>query len=396
MARIRMDTAEATRVAGQCLDKADALLQQMEHLRTSLDSLASSWSGRSYNRISPQFDAVVQQGAQIAEQLRALGEDLQRIATALEIADAGGTAALLAPLLTKLKERFARWLPSPSPPSDSELPDAPKNAQELFHTLQSMKEPIGLYKIGDNEYVVLIQGTKTGGGGRNWASAIQEALGIPTPYERKVREMIRQNIPKGATVHLVGYSQGGYVANEIADNQGILHDYHVGSVTTYGSPAARRPTKGVTYHHYAGKWDIVPALNRSVAHSLLSPTPGILEGSLLPDLLSLPAQLHMKIVSTPGPGLKHHHTSYGESPELAHEGLPFQPQTWETISTADTQATGGLSRPWQEKNWMGVTSRLFAYTSASQSMSIVDILPDSLYPTVDAARDKINDFIGQL
>ncbi len=123
---------------------------------------------------------------------------------------------------------------------------------------------IQIYQIGKDEYVVVIQGTEIdlnkSNLNNNWGSAVTTGFGLPSEYQRQVEDAIRKNIPPGATIHMTGHSQGGIVANNLANDSDVYGNYHVASVTTFGSPVSAPETAEVKYVRIATDGDIVPNL----------------------------------------------------------------------------------------------------------------------------------------
>lgn len=123
---------------------------------------------------------------------------------------------------------------------------------------------------GEKDYIVLIKGTNGNlmdisnyfQDENGWGNNISAFLGLQTGYEETVLRLIKNNISEGATLHLVGHSQGGIIANNsVADLMEM--GYYVDSVTTFGGPPP--PTynqpDSVKCSYYAAKKDDVPQLS---------------------------------------------------------------------------------------------------------------------------------------
>ena len=103
---------------------------------------------------------------------------------------------------------------------------------------------------GVTRYIVYIAGTDAAEG-QTLVSNVPAAMGIPDASQL---EALRSMIPDGAEVMLVGYSQGGMDAQNIA----MQHDngFIVTQVVTFGSPA--RADLGVPAVHLQAKGDHIP------------------------------------------------------------------------------------------------------------------------------------------
>ncbi|MGW7417209.1 hypothetical protein [Streptomyces sp. NPDC054863] len=102
--------------------------------------------------------------------------------------------------------------------------------------------------------------------------AIDSVAGADTAYSRAVRKALRQVIPSGAEVALVGHSQGGVTAMNLAGHPDFNALYTVTHVVAIGSPIdQKRPADPRTkVFSLVNEHDIVPSLE---GRSAVSPYP---------------------------------------------------------------------------------------------------------------------------
>ncbi|MEW5808611.1 MAG: hypothetical protein AB1925_04080 [Actinomycetota bacterium] len=103
---------------------------------------------------------------------------------------------------------------------------------------------------GVTRYIVYIAGTDAADG-QTLASNVPAAMGIPDADQLKA---LKRMIPDGAEVMLVGYSQGGMDAQNIAMQQD--NGFKVTQIVTFGSPA--RADLDVPAVHLQAKGDHIP------------------------------------------------------------------------------------------------------------------------------------------
>lgn len=149
-----------------------------------------------------------------------------------------------------------------SPMQGLALPSLPQNMAELMEQLDKQSERVQIVRIGPDEYLVLVKGTMLQRHKyQDLTGAIQGGKDIPGDYERYVLDMLRAHIPEGANIHFAGHSLGGITANNLADNQDLLDDYNVKTVTTFGAPVSARETPDVVYTRFRNATDPVPTFD---------------------------------------------------------------------------------------------------------------------------------------
>ncbi len=405
MTKIQINTQQVRYTARQLLSDAARLFdlsQELEHAIGSLDTWA--WDGRSRARAAPLLNRVRPESAHAAERLGELGRKLMRVADVFEQED--NTAA------RNLDEML--WVDFAATGSSSKHPKL-DNMQDLYKQVKEVDDntPIKIIRIGDGEYLILLEGTQMGQGGHNWGSAIQAGLGMSSTYERQVREYIEKHVPKGAEIHFAGHSQGGIVANSIADNQGFIDRYGITSVTTFGSPtnAHQNQDQGIDYYTYAAEGDIVPMLDRDV---LSLQSLGIFS-MLGAGYLSSKSQTNVS-----GGNFKNSdgnfdpfapHGYYSNAPELLGEKVPFGEITeWHEVGSYKVEALDGMSYAWQNlesDNWFNKASGgidLVFESGKNLTLASVDVgietisgaFPEPIRDGIDRYTDYAYDYIAEL
>ena len=188
-------------------------------------------------------------------------------------------------------------------------------------------KPIRIVQIGKNDYVCLIAGTdadKDGSLGLNgWYNAVVGGLNIQTEYVKKVKNtLLHSGIPKGANVHLVGHSQGGYVANYLAIVEPDVYEhYNLSSVTAFATPGivpVNREIGKENYHTYITHNDPLRAHEGLYNLSITGHLPNMVDPDIIPGNLGAYGSKPFDNL------LKHGHTTYHTSLELSNESLPFE------------------------------------------------------------------------
>ena len=133
----------------------------------------------------------------------------------------------------------------------------PNNLIDVFKSQTDKNQAISIYGK-DNTKMVAIRGLEpsTMAQPNNIISAITDLAGGGI-YTYTVKSMIMNNVEPGSSIHLVGVSQGGIVANNLANDKEITSNYKVKSVVTIGSPIIGKSNSGVPTKHYSISNDIV-------------------------------------------------------------------------------------------------------------------------------------------
>ncbi|CAN5645614.1 hypothetical protein BH11ACT8_BH11ACT8_36140 [soil metagenome] len=121
---------------------------------------------------------------------------------------------------------------------------------------------------GPPSYVVAIPGTERWGPdagpvGRDLSANLNLVAGTPTAAAESVqRAMDAAGIPAGSPVLLVGHSQGGIIAGQLASDPAFVQRYGVTDVLTYGAPIDHLDlAPGVQALQVQHRFDVVPRLD---------------------------------------------------------------------------------------------------------------------------------------
>jgi uncharacterized protein YukE len=236
--------------------------------------------------------------------------DLQNIATVFEQADDGDVIS------SKLDKNYM------------------KNARQLAGGVDKYyaenAPDVEIVRIGENEYIILLPGTKGGQNWNNWGGAITTGMGVETPFERQINDLILKSIPPGATIHFAGHSQGGILAQNLVEHQAndLLKGYSIGSVTTYGSPESAYKVEGVAYSNYELIGDPVSLFDQNMMNPVGLPIIigaglGFMGGNEILGMNAFePHGLYKQVI--------------------AQDNLPFQISEWTVVGSdyADSATTG--------------------------------------------------------
>ena len=89
-------------------------------------------------------------------------------------------------------------------------------------------------------YLVCIAGTEIIGGHANNADAdLMSGFNLPNQYEREVRRIIEENIPKGSNLMITGHSLGGMIAQQVCADSQLKEDYNILYTIAFGSPVVK-------------------------------------------------------------------------------------------------------------------------------------------------------------
>ncbi|RME12302.1 MAG: hypothetical protein D6802_04610 [Ardenticatenia bacterium] len=126
-------------------------------------------------------------------------------------------------------------------------PNAPKNTQGLYKMFVEMgkkKEMLKVVRVNKNEFVILLGGTDPWNP-KSVVSARDSVYADESGLEKFLKENLPKKIPKGATLHFAGYSQGGYVALDLVNDKWFANSgFKRGQVVTFGAiPDALQQTR---------------------------------------------------------------------------------------------------------------------------------------------------------
>jgi WXG100 family type VII secretion target len=322
---------------------------QVQHrLRRNWGRLDSGWQSYTRGSVDGHYRKAMREVDRMAAMLEQMGQALHKTADLIEEADQAAVG-LFGEMSAPEKESPSDEAPyddappvppSPKPPlvDKSALFDKssagkdgepwPTNMQDLARRVMTLdyEHPIEIVQIGANEYVILFRGTVLKPGApHNWAAALQSGLGQPGDYELQARDLILQHVPEGATLHFAGHSQGGIVANNLADNQDFLDRYDLATVTTFGAPQSSMMNPDVDYYRYAAIGDPTPAANRFALVAGPLGLPVVLGAARLAEL----NQTQVYSGEYDPHNIGDAHASYKYAPGLAQAPLPFTVTQWD-------------------------------------------------------------------
>ncbi|MFV8228602.1 hypothetical protein [Mycolicibacterium fortuitum] len=238
------DVDQLRKLARQLDASADTLRSAAKSLG-SLTSDVSGWRGVDADRFRSDWSGVSIPAVNgTVDALRRGAEMIRRNADEQEQASAGGSRGFSGTGLL-------------CTPTDTR--SAPTGLSGLWSELNAISNEDGSagYRlqrvVGDDgvtRYIVYIGGTSASEGQHPGAN-IPAANGIP---DGKQLAALRRMIPDGAEVMLVGYSQGGMDAQNIAAQKG--NGFNVTQIVTYGSPV--RPDLDIPAVHLQADGDGVP------------------------------------------------------------------------------------------------------------------------------------------
>ena len=244
MAIAGADIAELRNAANQLDNGAQNLASSLNHLNhlvsnptqwrgPDAERFRSAWTNVSMKAISSAVETL-QRGAQ---ELRRNADEQDSASSAAGGAASGGAIASAAP-------------PHPAPTGLHGLWDG-------IHAIPKVHDAAG-YRIqevlcedGTTRYIVYIAGTDAADG-QSKISNVAAAVGVP---DDKQLDALKRLIPDGAEVMLVGYSQGGMDAQNIAMQKD--NGFNITQVVTFGSPA--RADLDVPAVHLQAHGDPIPA-----------------------------------------------------------------------------------------------------------------------------------------
>lgn len=155
--------------------------------------------------------------------------------------------------------------------------DLPALMQSVTDSYQVGKDPaaaggdVRITRVDNGSgqaYVVSIPGTETwtpkaGAEPRDLSANLGLVAGDPTAAAQSVRAaMDAAGIPPGSPVMLVGHSQGGIIAGQLASDPAFVRQYGVTNVLTYGAPIDHMQlAPGVQALQVQHRFDVVPRLD---------------------------------------------------------------------------------------------------------------------------------------
>lgn len=241
---------------GRFLQQKGLALQQMA---TAIDSKvrSSSWTGPDADRFRgdwwPRHRAEI---AATAREIDGLGQSAlnnaaeQRRASGAEgtlspIGSSGGTS----PVCT-VPDNISARIPNGSHSRTS----------EYLSEIQNLRPGEMAYRrVSDGpppRYIVMLRGLDLMGNGPNDPlNTIQDGIGMDSEYQRNIRQMLSR-LPADAEIGIIGHSQGGIAAVEVAQGDNRIKD-----ILTLGSPVDEHPLrKGVNHLSIVNSADPVPRL----------------------------------------------------------------------------------------------------------------------------------------
>ena len=110
-------------------------------------------------------------------------------------------------------------------------------------------------------YLILLDGLcPTLKNPNNLAAVLLSSMNLSTVYLRRLKAMVEENVPAGSKLVLYGYSLGGMIAQQLADDKDIKADYEIIHTITAGAPKVLTLTPEGGFSRLALIGDIVPYL----------------------------------------------------------------------------------------------------------------------------------------
>ncbi|HEU4322275.1 MAG TPA: hypothetical protein VFS21_03915 [Roseiflexaceae bacterium] len=204
---------------------------------------------------------------------------------------------------------------------------APQNMGEIYDAMRSGGREIKIYQLSGGGLVMLLDGSDPvdfKGINNLWKNAFLSRFDIKSTY-RTASELVIEQLGKsfaGSDIHLVGYSQGGLIAQNLSARPKLFEEngLNLVSCSTYGTP------------------DMMPwNRNRKVDYSRNFDATGDLVSNLgIPsDWLFLPGMLTVAPAMLAA-GIYTHVTAYGDKDtdirqEMESTATPYQSETWTLV-----------------------------------------------------------------
>lgn len=248
---------------GRFLKQNGEALQQMA---TAIDSRvrSSSWTGPDADRFGgdwwPKHRAQI---AATAREIDGLGQSaLNNAAEQQRASGAGGALSPaggsggVAPVCT-VPDNISARIPNGSHAATSEY---------LSEIQRLSPGEMAYRRVSDGpppRYIVMLRGVDLKSNGPNDPlNVVQDGIGMDSEYQRQIREMLSR-LPADAEIGVIGHSQGGIAAVEVAQG-----DHRIKDILTLGSPVDEHPIrKGVNHLSIVNSADYVPKLEPSAVLS---------------------------------------------------------------------------------------------------------------------------------
>lgn len=322
MPTIHMETEQVRSIARQLERTADQIQSEVEQVAQRVRGIP--WQSPARESYIADMEALRRKIQATAQQALVLSTRVQR-----EVNEWEQVAASFGAVGARVANRMSAGSPV-SPPAERHK--KPENMRLLAELVMDGSDPIRIYEIGPNEYLVVIQGTDANNpnASNNWGSAVSTGLGLSSNFQDQVR-LALLGLPAGAIVHMAGHSQGGIVAQNLAGDRQVAKRVNVNSVTTFGSPYSAKEVDGVNYNRYAAEGDVVPYLEGRDLLTTILLTPFI--GGPKAALVTLTNRYSQTTI--PGnfsDGIFAPHFEYSKSPALekiSGSGMPFEIKAWD-------------------------------------------------------------------
>jgi len=271
------NTDQLRAVARQMRGTADLILSGSGALAREMDSFAATWSGSARDRGMARWETIHPRYQPDAERLTRFAKEIDALADRLDEAArvfGDGTNPIQAAI--NGIHSVMDWLKGDSP-HEKRKEDKPDNLLDLYrimHKENDDSKKIKVFEVGENNYVITLDGTDPSDkwtGANSLVNGFLGVGGLDSSYTRQLRETLMR-LPPGANVNLFGYSQGGIVAHNTVDDSNFMESLngrgvHIDSVNSVGSPPPLKHVPGITYREFdAPTGDPVTNLAPTVIH----------------------------------------------------------------------------------------------------------------------------------
>lgn len=384
---IHMEPEQVRLVGKQLEQTADAFYDEIELLTGRVRAIPWQSPGRenyigAVERLKKQIHLAAQQGLELSRRIQAEANEWEDADGSFGGADSGI-------LIGKTSMDMA---------GTTEAHKKPENMRVLAEFVMEGSDPIRSYEIGPNEYLMVIQGTSHDPStSRNWGSAVFTGLGLSSDYQEQVK-LALLSLPAGAVIHMAGHSQGGIVAQNLANDREISGRFQIKSITTFGTPYSSPEVDEVdVYNRYATEGDIVPYLEGRDASIVV-----LLSPFISPALVGTGAianrhpQTSIPYHSS-GEGIFGPHSEYSKSPELekiSGDQMPFNLSTWNGKPTSYDPGSAHSGAALAYKFGADVVD--MGMTTAKSTASAIENAAWSVASTTDTAAREVGSFFGNL